>query len=99
MRRAIVLALVFAALALSACGNSASTSSNQPASVPTNASGQQLVQAKCGRCHTLDRVNAAKKDRAGWEATVERMNGRGAGLSQDEVTKVVDYLVKRDGGQ
>lgn len=35
--------------------------------------GRELLDQKCVRCHTLERVFAAKKDAKGWEATVNRM--------------------------
>jgi len=51
-----------------------------------------LVETKCSMCHTLDRVWAAEYDRAGWEATVDRMKQHGLVISDDEYTQVVDYL-------
>jgi len=54
--------------------------------------GLELVNNKCTVCHTADRINQAKKDRAGWEQTVTRMRGKGAVLSDAEATQIVDYL-------
>ena len=41
------------------------------ASTSMSADGRALVSQLCSRCHPLDRVNNAKKDRAGWTATVD----------------------------
>src|SRR5207248_2279415 len=32
-----------------------------------------LMRVRCGRCHNLDRIIGARKDAAGWLATVNRM--------------------------
>ena len=56
---------------------------------------EALVQRRCSVCHTLDRVNQAKKDEAGWNATVDRMRAKGAVVSQAEHERIVEYLVGR----
>jgi len=86
------VALVCAtALLVSGCA-SASTSTS------ASADGRKLVSQLCGRCHPLDRVNGAKKDRAGWTATVGRMRSHGLQVDDDQAQAIVDYLTKRDGG-
>jgi predicted lipoprotein with Yx(FWY)xxD motif len=54
--------------------------------------GNALVSERCTVCHTRERIDAASKDRAGWEATVDRMIGYGAQLNADERQAVIDYL-------
>ena len=54
--------------------------------------GQALVESKCVVCHSQDRIKAAKKDRAAWEATVTRMFGNGAKIGADEKSAIVEYL-------
>ena len=61
--------------------------------------GQALVDRKCSMCHTLDRVKQAQKDKAGWTATVDRMRGKGAVLSDSEAQLVVDYLAGGSAGK
>jgi hypothetical protein len=58
----------------------------------STAQGEVLVQERCTQCHSLDRVNAAEKDKAGWESTVERMRQNGAQLTDGETREVVDFL-------
>ena len=48
------------------------------------ARGRELVELQCTLCHTLERVNSARHDRAGWEATINRMVKNGAAISEDE---------------
>jgi hypothetical protein len=63
---------------------------------PTDGAG--LVNAMCGRCHPLQRVEAAHKNRDAWTATVERMRSHGVSLTDQQAASIVDYLTKRDGG-
>jgi hypothetical protein len=53
-----------------------------------------LLQARCTRCHGLDRVQAAAKTQADWEATVERMRAKGAELTDAEAQLLVEYLAE-----
>lgn len=60
--------------------------------------GEMLVQARCGSCHDLGRIESASKTRAEWEATVDRMIDKQAGLLDDaEQHVVVDYLTNQHG--
>lgn len=54
--------------------------------------GNELVNMRCTVCHTRERIDNASKDRAGWEATVDRMIGYGARLDADERAAVLEYL-------
>lgn len=54
--------------------------------------GQKLLQERCTRCHSLDRVRQARKSEADWKATVERMVSKGAVLSAEELEAVVRHL-------
>jgi hypothetical protein len=84
----LVIAAVLAACVLLAggCGQAAKTA-------PLDGSG--LVAERCARCHPQTRVDDARHDRPGWEATVARMRSKGAQLSDAEAAIVVDYLVGR----
>ena len=57
--------------------------------------GAKLVQSKCTLCHTLDRVEKAEKDTAGWNATVDKMRGKGAVVSESEQEQIVTFLSNR----
>lgn len=72
-----------------------------PASTPptTAPNGETLVAEQCGRCHPLERVQSARKDRAGWTNTVTRMRSNGLSVTDEQFTAIVDYLTKRDEGK
>lgn len=81
----IVSALAAAGVALSACAPTASsTSSTDP--------GAALVERKCTVCHTIERINQADKNTAGWNLTVDRMRAKGAVVSSEEQAQIVAYL-------
>lgn len=61
---------------------------------PSPQDGNALMEARCTKCHSLDRVKAAKKDAAGWKTTVDRMVGRGAELSPEEAEVLVKFLAE-----
>jgi len=46
-------------------------------------------------CHTLDRVDGARKSREDWETTVSRMQGNGLVINAEERAAVIDYLSNR----
>lgn len=56
--------------------------------------GNTLLQERCTGCHDLGRVERASKTEEEWKATVERMVGKGAQLSQAEQEAVIQYLTE-----
>ena len=74
-------------LAVAALGAQQSTSSDDE-------KGKALVESKCTLCHGLDEVRVANLDRPGWKELVESMRTKGAELKDDEVSVIVNYLVK-----
>ena len=63
-----------------------------PDAVATN-----LVNTVCASCHTLDRVKNKVADKDAWTATVSRMKEKGAGLTDEQVPLVVEYLTRAAG--
>ena len=58
---------------------------------------EALMQKRCSRCHTLDRVIGARKDAVGWLATINRMRALpGSHISEDDATAILNYLVTAD---
>jgi ferredoxin-NADP reductase len=58
---------------------------------------ESLVQQRCSRCHTLDRVLGARKDAQGWLATVNRMRRLpGSGISEGDVKVILSYLLSEN---
>ena len=62
------------------------------AGAPDGDADRVLVESKCSGCHELDRVWAASKDGAEWEATVRRMETNGLQVSDDERAAIISYL-------
>src|ERR1044072_5361201 len=82
--------LVFVALVILAqAPDGAAPAGKGPDAVATN-----LVNTVCASCHTLDRVKNKVADKEGWTATVTRMKEKGAGLTDEQVQLVVEYLTR-----
>jgi cytochrome c5 len=74
-----------------------SATSAPPAAKPTNTpaqalDGKALMNERCTVCHTTERIQAAKKSKADWQATVARMKANGAKLNDAETAALVDFL-------
>ena len=66
----------------------------QQATTTDDERGKALVQTKCTQCHGLDEIQAENTNRAGWLEVVDAMRTRGAELTNDEATVVVNYLTR-----
>jgi len=63
------------------------------APAPTAApDGKTLLETRCTKCHTLDRVHKKKTDRSGWEKIVAQMVKNGAAVTEAERQTLVEYL-------
>jgi len=82
--------LLLAALLLSAGGAWA-----QVAEVPGKAEAARI----CIQCHEFERSVAPRQDRAGWQATMDKMVAVGAIGTQKEFDAIVDYLAKTYPGE
>jgi cytochrome c-type biogenesis protein CcmH/NrfF len=87
---AFLVLLVFS----SAC--SSGSSNTTPAST-TQLDGATLVQQRCSVCHPLGRVESSNHTAAQWNTIVNTMISRGAQLTSEEKTVVVDYLAANFG--
>jgi ferredoxin-NADP reductase/mono/diheme cytochrome c family protein len=55
-----------------------------------------IMEKRCSKCHSLERVTGARKDAQGWLATVSRMSELpDAGVSEQDVRVIVPYLVSQ----
>ncbi len=78
-------------------GRAAEVTTVRPETAPVSAVGQLLVEERCTRCHTVERIERASKTEEEWRATVERMVGKGAELTTAEQDAVIDFLVASHG--
>ena len=95
---AMMLLVVLLGSLLAACGRAedetAVPTSEQEEAAPVTLDGKSLVEERCTQCHGLGTVEQAKKTEEEWKATVERMVGKGAQLSQEEQALVIQYLTE-----
>jgi cytochrome c5 len=56
--------------------------------------GTALLEARCSVCHPSARPKSKQKTAEQWEATVTRMMGKGAKLTEEEKQILVEYLSK-----
>jgi hypothetical protein len=90
----IVIAFLVLLVFSSAC--SSGSSNTTPAST-AQLDGATLVQQRCSVCHPLGRVESSNHTPAQWNTIVNTMISRGAQLTPEEKTVVVDYLAANFG--
>jgi competence protein ComEA len=56
--------------------------------------GKVETEKVCTQCHDLARSISLHQDRAGWQATMDKMAGMGAQGSDKEFKTIVDYLTQ-----
>jgi competence protein ComEA len=67
----------------------------QGVEVPGKAEAERI----CIQCHEFARSVAPRQDRAGWQATMDKMVALGAKGTQKEFDAIVDYLAKTYPGE
>ena len=96
---AIVCLVAFCGLVATACGGNAGqvtqfaspvTATDPPALVNT----VELLQTRCVKCHSLDRITQARKTQGEWHDTVSQMRSKGAQLTDPETQALVTLLAR-----
>jgi cytochrome c2 len=87
---ALLMMVLTMVLFITAC--SSGSSSGNSARSTTSLDGASILQERCTVCHNLSRVERAKHTPEEWQTTVNRMIGKGAKLSSDEKTLLIEYL-------
>ncbi len=90
----IVLTLLAVIIFVTACSSGAS---NTTPTATSNLDGATLVQERCSVCHPLSRVEASRHTAADWKLIVDTMISRGAQLTPEEESVVVNYLATNFG--
>ena len=54
--------------------------------------GKAETQKLCSQCHEIERSVSLRQDRAGWQATMEKMSGLGMKATDKEIQIVAGYL-------
>lgn len=94
---AVTLVLALVAFA-GGCGGTEPEPVPEPEPTPgeaTGLDGEEILNAKCGSCHSLERVLAEDYDAVGWAAVIDEMIAKGAQLTDDEATALAEYLSLR----
>ena len=61
--------------------------------------GKAETERICKQCHELERSIAPRQDRAGWEATVNKMVSLGAQGTPKDFQLIIDYLAEHYPGE
>ena len=93
----LALTLLVAACSSGSSSNTTAPSSNTTVPATTNSDGAQFLQERCTVCHTLSRIEDQRLSAADWKLIVDSMIAKGAKLTQDEETLLVDYLAANYG--
>ncbi len=91
----ISVLVLLVAISISSC--SSGTSSPTSASTASTLDGATLVQERCSKCHPLTRVESVRYSATDWKTVVDLMISRGAQLTPEEETAVVNYLAANYG--
>jgi cytochrome c5 len=59
--------------------------------------GADLVQTKCTLCHDIGNITRVRQSREEWEDTLKVMIRRGAPISPEEETVILEYLTRHYG--
>ena len=71
-------------------------SPDQAATQTGNPDIESFILEKLQGHHSIDRVLNAKKTRAEWEITIDRMISYGANINDSEKQLIIDWLVSRN---
>ena len=96
-RIAFVLLALMLSMALVACSSPAEPAEPADPAAPTEAADptMALVEQKCSLCHTAQRVYDEDGDAAEWNTIIDRMEKNGLVITEEERTKIVEYLSGR----
>lgn len=54
--------------------------------------GKAETQTVCAQCHEVERSISLRQDRAGWQATMDKMSSLGMKATDEEMQAVLNYL-------
>lgn len=91
--RILRCALLGIALALFAGDTWINSSTGQGRPIP-DGPGKEEARKLCAGCHELEKSFSVKQDRAGWQATMEKMVSYGMKATEKEMSAVLEYAVK-----
>ena len=90
LMRTLLLTILVVMILVTACSSGSSSSTTAPST--TTPDGATLIQERCTVCHTRTRIENAKHTSAEWKTVVDKMISKGAKLTSEEETFLIDYL-------
>lgn len=54
--------------------------------------GKEIVESSCGVCHDVDTAIGTRRTKAAWQEAIDAMVNRGARVTDEEITIIVEYL-------
>lgn len=64
---------------------------------PAQDPGEATFTATCSKCHTPERILAARRTKTDWEGILEKMTKLGAPVTDENYDTLMDYLLRRYG--
>ncbi len=95
--KVFLLLLLFALFILLAACSSGTVAATNSASASTSSQGATLVQDRCTVCHDISRVEGSRFSATQWKTVVDQMIAKGAHLTPDDETVVVQWLAANYG--
>ncbi|UIJ44163.1 hypothetical protein LZK98_13895 [Sphingomonas cannabina] len=90
----IVMALTLPVIGARALSQQAPAPAAAAAATPPPGPGLDLINERCGFCHSTAQVFQKRRTEAEWAATVQGMADRGAEVSPEEIKVITTYLAK-----
>jgi len=56
--------------------------------------GKAETQQVCSQCHEVERAISLRQDRAGWQATIDKMTNLGLKATDEEMLATLNYLAQ-----
>jgi cytochrome c5 len=94
MRKFALIIAVLAAPCVAAGALAQQAAAPGVGAAPPPGPGLDLINERCGFCHTVGQVFAKRRTEADWAATVQGMADRGAEVSPEEIKTITGYLAQ-----
>jgi mono/diheme cytochrome c family protein len=91
-----VLAIVLILIGCAALGSSVRADDDD---VFPEGPGKAVLLKICTQCHAADSIAGQHRSRDEWKDTIDAMKGYGAEATDEELSIILDYLVKNFGKQ
>jgi cytochrome c553 len=91
----VLFAIFMAAVAAAAFGQEAPEERDRRQQEEEERTAEKFITGVCSTCHDADLIRGTKATRQEWLDIVKNMNGKGAGLSDQDVELLANYLARK----